>query len=228
MPGALGAVAFIHLAVLGEDPEPVQTAVRELGADRVILVGSEDEAAAADELVQTLGPMGIDTETRSIDAQPLLGFIRAFQEIASEHADRREDLIVNLAAADKQTACEALSGAFVAGLKAIDRPGEEFVFLPILQFSYDEVVTDAKLEILEALQQMGGEVSKLSALADEVGIQDSLASYHVRGGEDGKGLVELGLVDVERGHRGALTIRLTSMGELMAQGLGSPLESATR
>jgi hypothetical protein len=73
--------------------------------------------------------------------------------------------------------------------------------------------------VLRALDDLGGEVSRLRELADHAGIQDSLASYHVRGGEDGDGLVDLGLVDVERGSRGALTIRLTSMGELLARGL---------
>lgn len=213
-------MAFIHIAVVGDEAEPILAAVRELGAERVILVGGSRDDPAVEEVLQVLGPMGIDTEVQPLQGDPLLGHIQAFEAIVHEHAERREDLLVNLSAAGKDTACAALSGAFVAGLKAIDRPGEEFVFLPILRFSYDEIVTDAKLEILRALDDLGGEVSKLRELADHAGIQDSLASYHVRGGEDGKGLVELGLVDVERGRRGALTIRLASMGELIARGLG--------
>lgn len=219
-------MAFIHLAVVGDDPEPILHAVRELGAERVLLVGDTEEASSVDEVVQVLGPMGVETETRPIDGGPLLGFIRAFERISREHSDRREDLLVNLSAADKDQACAALSGAFVSGLKAVDRPGEEFVFLPILRFSYGDLVSDAKLGILRSLDERGGEVSRLRELADEAGIQNSLASYHVRGGGDGQGLAELGLVEVERGRRGALTIRLTSMGELIARGLGGTLRLA--
>lgn len=106
----------------------------------------------------------------------------------------------------------ALSAAFVDGLKAIDMPGEDIVFLPVLQFSYEEALSEAKLDVLGSLDALGGEVTKLRALAKKAHIQDSLASYHIRGGRDGEGLAELGLVEVERGHRGTLTIRLTPMG----------------
>lgn len=212
-------MALIHVAMVGPDPEPVIHAVRELGAERVLLVGKEDDREEASQVTQVVGPLGVDTEFRQVDEPMLLGVIRLFQEISREHEERKEDLVVNLAAADKDEACAALSAAFVAGLKAIDRPGDEIVFLPVLRFSYDEVVSDAKLGVLRALDELGGEVSKLRDLAEEADIQDSLASYHIRGGRDGKGLVELGLVEVDRGRRGALTIRLTSMGELLARGL---------
>lgn len=212
-------MALIHIAVVGEEKDPVLQAVRELGAEKAILIGEPDDREDASKLTSVLQPLGLKTEWRAIEGDRLLGTIQLVQKIVREHSDRKEDVIVNLAAADKGGACAALSAAFVAGVKAIDKPGDEIVFLPVLRFSYDEVVSDAKLSILQALDEMGGEVSKLRDLADEAGIQDSLASYHIRGGRDGKGLTELGLVEVDRGKRGALTIRLTSMGQLLARGM---------
>lgn len=213
-------MALIHVAVVGEDHDPILHAVRELGAEKAILIGEPDDREQASKLTGVLQPLGLKTEWRAIEGDRLLGTIQLVQKIAREHAERREDIIVNLAAADKSGACAALSAAFVAGVKAIDKPGDEIVFLPVLRFSYDEVVSDAKLSVLQALDELGGEVSKLRDLADEADIQDSLASYHIRGGRDGKGLTELGLVEVDRGKRGALTIRLTSMGQLLARGMG--------
>lgn len=212
-------VALIHVAVVGEDEDSILHAVRELGADEVVLIGTPDQREESGKLTSVLKPLGLETDWRAIEGDRLLGTIQLVQKIAREHEDRKEDVIVNLAAADKSGACAALSAAFVAGVKAIDKPGDEIVFLPVLRFSYDEVVSEAKLSLLQALDDMGGEVSKLRDLADEAGIQDSLASYHIRGGRDGKGLTELGLVEVDRGKRGALTIRLTSMGQLLARGM---------
>lgn len=212
-------MGLIHVAVVGEDPDPILHAVRELGAEKAFLIGPPDRRGEASKLSGVLDPLGLDAEWRAIEGDLLLGTIQLIQEIARTHEDRREDIVVNLAAAEKAAACAALSAAFVAGVKAIDMPEDEIVFLPVLRFSYDEVVSEAKLSILKALDGLGGEVEKLRELADEAGIQDSLASYHIRGGRDGKGLTELDLVEVDRGKRGALTIRLTPMGQLMARGM---------
>ncbi|MDX1611540.1 MAG: DUF6293 family protein [Candidatus Thermoplasmatota archaeon] len=213
-------MALIHIAVVGEEQEPILAAVRELGADRVILIGEEHKREAAAQLTTVLKPLGVDTEFEPIrDGGMLLGTIRLVQAIVQAHKDRKQDIVVNLGAADKSNACATLSAAFVAGVKTVDMPGDELVFLPVLRFSYDEVVSEAKLAVLRALDDLGGEVEKLRDLADEAGLQDSLASYHIRGGRDGKGLVELDLVEVDRGTRGALTIRLTPMGELLARGM---------
>jgi len=214
-------VGFLHVAVVGEDPQPVLASVRELGAEAVVCIGTEADEDDASELRAQLAQLDqdLDTEWRPIPGDRLLGTIQLVQRIATEHGDRREDLLVNLCGADKGGACAGLSGAFVAGVKAVDRPGDEVVFLPVLRFRYDDVVSDAKLDLLTTLDERGGEVDRLRALAEAAGVQDSLASYHIRGGRDGKGLTELGLVEVDRGARGALTIRLTSMGQLMARSL---------
>lgn len=213
-------MAFIHIAVVGTDHEPILMGVRELGADKVILIGEEDQREQAAKLGSVLSPLGVETEWRAIEeGGMLLGTIRLVQELVREHKDRRHEIVINLGAADKSAACATLSAGFVAGVKVVDMPEDELVFLPVLRFSYDEVVSEAKIALLRALDGMGGEVEKLRDLADEAGLQDSLASYHIRGGRDGKGLTELGLVDVDRGTRGALTIRLTPMGELLARGM---------
>lgn len=213
-------MAFIHIAVVGSDHEPILAGVRELGADKVILIGEEDQREQAAKITSVLSPLGVETDWRAIEGGGmLLGTIRLVQAIVREHEDRRQEIVINLGAADKSAACATLSAGFVAGVKTVDMPEDELVFLPVLRFSYDEVVSDAKIEILRALEELGGEVEKLRDLADAADLQDSLASYHIRGGRDGKGLTELDLVEVERGTRGALTIRTTPMGKLLARGL---------
>ena len=42
-----------------------------------------------------------------------------------------------------------------------------------------------------------------------------MLSYHVQGAKDSKGLADLGLVDVEKGDRGKITAKLTTLGKLL-------------
>jgi hypothetical protein len=212
-------VGLIHVALVGENADLILKPVRELGGDEVILIGGGPDKAMADRIAGSLKPLGVRTSWRPVQGDMLLGFIRLMQEIAREHSLRRDEVVVNLAAGSRGATCAALSACFVAGLKAIDNDGGNIVVLPVLRFSYDEVVSDAKLAMLRALDTMGGVTGSLKDLAKGAEMQDSLASYHIRGGRDGRGLSELGLVEVDRGERGALIIRITPMGRLMARGL---------
>lgn len=53
------------------------------------------------------------------------------------------------------------------------------------------------------------ELSKVSAYGKP------LLSYHVNGGEDSKGLMELGLVESERGVGGRTKLRITTLGKML-------------
>ncbi|MFQ6089759.1 MAG: hypothetical protein ACE5K0_12790 [Candidatus Methanofastidiosia archaeon] len=86
---------------------------------------------------------------------------------------------------------------------------------PVMKFSYSEVVSDAKLAILNALKGLGGVVDSLNELSEKSQVEKSLLSYHIRGGRDSKGLEDLGLVEVDRTQRGKLNIKLTTMGKLI-------------
>lgn len=90
--------------------------------------------------------------------------------------------------------------------------------LPVLKFSYPELISDAKYRILEALQAMGGHADGLNALAQASKTEKSLLSYHLRTTREGKGLEEMGLVSIERGTFGRLGITLTEMGSLILMG----------
>lgn len=115
--------------------------------------------------------------------------------------------------------CAALSAAFVNGVPAIGVENGSCFNLPVLKFSYTELVSDAKLNILKALHDLGGEVRSLQELGDHSGIDKSLLSYHLRGGKDSKGLEGLGLVDIDRSQQGRLAIKISPMGQLMLLGL---------
>lgn len=214
-----GAVGVHQIALLSDDPSPVLAGVRALGAEHVSVLGRASSQGVYEKLSELLDGAARH-DFQEIPGHPLLGTIHAVRRLAQEPPGRFSDVLVNVGGADRSLACAALSAAFMSGVKAFDVEHGRIQFLPVLKFSMREVVSEAKVGILRALDRAGGSCDRLKTLAREARLQDSLVSYHIRGGREGRGLEELGLVTLERGQRGALTIRLTPMGELIARGLG--------
>lgn len=210
-------MGYIHVAAVNEDPEPVLAAVRELGAERVILVG--ESPADGNRARQVLEPLGVETEHRSVEGSMLIGTLQLVQDIALEHDDRRGDIVVNLAGAGRYESCALLSAAFVAGVRAIDRPEDEIRFLPALNFSYDEIVGADELEILRAIDGLDEDGGSLNAITAETSLDSSTVSYLIRGGEEARGLESLGLVEVDHDADTGVSIRTTPMGATLARSM---------
>jgi hypothetical protein len=210
-------MAWIHVAAVDTEPGPVLAGVRKLGAERVLLVAGDDDPACA-EAREALEPLGIETETRAVEGSMLTGTLQLVQDIALEHGDRREDLVVNLASAGRYRSCALLSAAFVAGVRAIDRSDGEIRFLPALNFSYERLVGAEELEILEAIDSHEAETPSLDEVARATSLNSGAVSYLIRGGEDAEGLEPLGLVDIASTGEG-VGLRLTPMGDTLAESM---------
>jgi hypothetical protein len=87
--------------------------------------------------------------------------------------------------------------------------------MPVLKLSYSEIISEPKLKILKAVEQVGGAVDSLEKLEESSGYGKPLLSYHIMGGKEVKGLAELGLLEVEKGDRGRLLTKLTTLGKLL-------------
>ena len=81
--------------------------------------------------------------------------------------------------------------------------------------SYSEIISDAKIKILKAIDRAGGTVESLDQLEQISGYGKPLLGYHVQGGKDSKGLVNLGLIEIEKGDRGRISPKLTTLGKLL-------------
>jgi hypothetical protein len=62
-----------------------------------------------------------------------------------------------------------------------------------------------------AIDGAGGSVDSLDHLEKISGFGKLLLSYHVQGSKDSKGLVELRLVDIEKGERNKISIKITTL-----------------
>ncbi|PYB67483.1 hypothetical protein DMB44_08660 [Thermoplasma sp. Kam2015] len=86
---------------------------------------------------------------------------------------------------------------------------------PMLKLGYNGILSETKIAILRDLAKAGGKVSSLESLSDLTGIDKTLLSEHINGSEDSRGLVELGLVEVNRYSRGRLQIEITALGNIV-------------
>ena len=138
-------------------------------------------------------------------------------EILQLHGNEFEDILINVSCGDKLLGCAALSTAFIHGVKAfgMDYTHTMPLMMPVLKLSYNEIISNAKKKILVAIDNAGGYVESLDQLEKISGFGKPLLSYHVQGSKDAKGLVELGLVDIEKGERNKISTRITTLGKLL-------------
>jgi hypothetical protein len=148
--------------------------------------------------------------------------LRVVGSAITDHHKKYEDVYINVASGTRMTGCAATAAAFVNGVKAFGiMEGRPFL-LPVLKFSYHELVSDAKIRILRAIEDSREQLDSLQTLSEITGLDKSLLSYHIRGGRESKGLEDLGLVEIDRGARGRLGIKLTPMGSMLLAGYTAP------
>ena len=95
------------------------------------------------------------------------------------------------------------------------------LLMPILKLSYNEIISESKIKILKAIDEAaGGYVESLEQLESISGYGKPLLSYHIQGARESKGLADLGLLEIEKGERGKISARLTTLGKLLV--IGTP------
>lgn len=200
--------------------------VRAFPVRRVVLLCQPKHVQSAQKIHAALEAQGIEVDRREVGTPLLTSVLAAMAQVVQEEAVEFREVVVNVSSPDKLFFCSLMSGAFVNGLKAIAVQDGEPVQLPVLKFSYAEMISESKMNILRALQKAGGAVDSLNTLSEMSGVEKSLLSYHIRGGRDAKGLEELSLVSIERAKQGRLMVSLTEMGRLMLLG-GDQMRTAT-
>jgi len=138
-------------------------------------------------------------------------------EILNLNGKEYQQVLMNVSAGDKLIGCAALSSAFINGIMAfgMDSTHSLPLLMPVLKLSYSEVISAAKIKILKAIDSIGGTIDSLDQLEQLSGYGKPLLSYHVQGAKDSKGLADLGLVEVEKGDRGKISAKLTTLGKLL-------------
>lgn len=219
-------IGILQIATVGDETDAIMIGVREYPVSRLILIHTPEYRKKAEEIKRGLALLKLDTDVIQVDGDIMLGVLRVVGGAITDQHKKYEDVYINVASGTRMTGCAATAAAFVNGVKAFGIMDGKPFFLPVLKFSYQELVSDAKIAILRAIEKHGEQLDSLQTLSDLTGLDKSLLSYHIRGGRESKGLEDLGLVDIDRGARGRLGIKLTPMGSMLLAGYPVPENAA--
>lgn len=208
----------MHIAPVADYTEHIVEAIKLLPVNKLVLMYQKQHEKNALAVMEKVSFLKIDIEQKIISDRHVLGVIEGVTEIVMKYKKEFDEILINVGCGGSICACSALSAAFVNGIKAYKIIDNQVIFMPVLKFSYVEVVSDAKLNIIRALKKNGGRVTSLNELSELAGMEKSLLSYHIRGGKESKGLEELGLIKINRGVQGKLIIEITPMGEMLLLG----------
>jgi hypothetical protein len=164
------------------------------------------------------GVLGLPTTINLVTKENVIrDAMERVNEILNLNAKEFQQVLMNISSGDKLLGCAALSSAFINGIKAFGMDSTHTIplLMPVLKLSYSEIISEAKIKILKAIDSAGGVIGSLDELEELSGFGKPLLSYHVQGGKDAKGLAGLGLIEVERGERGKISATLTTLGKLL-------------
>jgi hypothetical protein len=210
----------LQIATFGSDGQDgIALGIRSFSVHKLALICfSSDKSSAEDFAKKIKNVLGIPTTITVVTKENVIrDTMESVNEILILYAKEFEQVLLNVSSGDKLIGCAALSAAFINGIQAFGMDDTHTVplLMPVLKLSYNEIVSEAKIKILESINQAGGVIDSLEQLEKISGYGKPLLSYHVQGAKDSKGLADLGLVEVEKGDRGKISARLTTLGKLL-------------
>jgi len=208
----------LQIATVGDDIEPILVGIRELPVSKLVLLYTPDVEGVVRDVKQRLAAVKVPVDAHVVRGDAVVRVMALVAEILRDEGLQYDEVFFNVSSGSKMLSCAGLSAAFVNGIKAIGATESGLFHLPVLKFSYSELISEPKLKILQTLRDAGGKVESLVVLEKKANVEKSLLSYHIRGGKDSKGLEDLGLVEVDHGEYGKLAIRLTELGRLVLVG----------
>ncbi len=209
----------VQIATFGsEGQEGIASGIRNFPIHKLALVCYTEDKQKAEEFARKIfGVLGIRASVNIVTRENVIrDTMERVSEILSREGKEYQQFLMNVSCGNKLIGCAALSAAFVNGIKTfgMDDSGMPLL-MPVLKLSYNEIISEAKLKILKSINDQGGTVDSFEQLEQASGFGKPLLSYHVMGSREAKGLSELGLLDVEKGERGRVSAKLTTIGKLL-------------
>ena len=206
----------LQIATFGADGQDgIALGIRSFSVHKLALICfSSDKNRAEDFAKKIRFVLGIAITITIVTKENVVrDTMESVNEILNLHAKEFEQVLLNVSSGDKLIGCAALSAAFINGIQAFGMDDTHTVplLMPVLKLSYNEIISEAKIKILKSINTAGGVIESLDQLEQISGYGKPLLNYHVQGAKDSKGLADLGLVEVEKGNRGKISARLTTL-----------------
>jgi len=211
-------VASLQIATVGGDEAPILLGLREFPVAKVYLLYHKDSEVAASALREKLRGLLIDAVLSKVEGDIITGTLKAVGEIMAKEAKRFDGVHANIAGGSPLCGCSLLMAAFVHGIDAIHVVEGKAIKMPVLRFSYTELIGDEKLRILDAIQSAGGKAPSLESIAERTGLSKAAVVRHLKSPREPPGLEDLGVLRIVRGDRGISAIEITESGRLLLVG----------
>jgi len=204
----------VVIAPVGDNMDALYIGIKEFPTERVILITPEDRVEEAKKAQEELKKFRIPVQIMEIKGNV---WEEMFQKIAEIKAiEKDKDIIINTATGDRVSTCAATSAAFVNGLKAMSVTEGMAMMLPVLKFSYYNMLTDKKMEILKLIKKPDC-CSSLEELSKKTKMSLPLISYHINGNLKSEGLKDMGLIETTE-NKGKIAVKLSTLGRLLIKG----------
>jgi hypothetical protein len=210
----------LQIATFGSDGQDgIALGIRSFSVHKLALICFNSDRNRAEDFAKKIkSVLGIPITITIVTKENVVrDTMESVNDILNLHAKEFDQVLLNVSSGDKLIGCAALSAAFINGIQAFGMDDTHTVplLMPVLKLSYNEIISEAKIKILKSINTAGGIVESLDQLEQISGYGKPLLSYHVQGAKDSKGLADLGLVEVEKGDRGKISARLTTLGKLL-------------
>ncbi|MFB5600093.1 MAG: hypothetical protein ACE5SW_07715 [Nitrososphaeraceae archaeon] len=210
----------LQIATFGSDgQDTIALGIKNFPVHKLVLLCFEEDKSKAEEFSRRIkSVLGLPISVTLVNKDNVIrDTMERINEVLEIDKNEFEDILMNVSCGDKLLGCAALSTAFIHGIKAFGMNYNHTMplMMPVLKLSYNEIISEPKKKILVAIVGAGGSVDSLDQLEKISGFGKPLLSYHVQGSRDAKGLVELGLVDVEKGDRNKISAKITTLGRLL-------------
>jgi len=204
----------VIIAPVGDNMDALFVGIREFPTERIILITPENRMDEAKKAQNDLERFKIPVRITEIKGNI---WEEMFMKIAQiSNIEKDNPIIVNTATGDRVSTCAATSAAFVNGLKAIAVDGGEAMLLPILKFSYYNMLTERKMEILKLLSKPGC-CTSLEEMSQKTKMSLPLISYHINGNLKSEGLKDMGLIETME-KKGKIAVKLSTLGRMLIKG----------
>ncbi len=210
----------LQIATFGSDGQDgIALGIRSFSVHKLALICFNSDKNRAEDFAKKIkSVLGIPITITIVTKENVVrDTMETVNDILNLHAKEFDQVLLNVSSGDKLIGCAALSAAFINGIQAFGMDDTRTVplLMPVLKLSYNEIISEAKIKILKSINTAGGIVESLDRLEQISGYGKPLLSYHVQGAKDSKGLADLGLVEVEKGDRGKISAKLTTLGKLL-------------
>jgi hypothetical protein len=206
----------LQIAILGGSEDAVIVGLRNFPIHKLTLLTPNEAFEGAEKLAAKLrDALRLSVEVVRLSDTTIPSMLETVGRLVKDGAEQFQDYVINVGSASRALMPAAVTAAFVNGIDAFDVSGEQPVMLPVLKLSYADIVSGAKLEIIRAIERNGGQVNSLEELATLSKFGKPLLSYHIRGTKETRGLLGLGLVEIDRRKQGRLQVKLTGLGRIV-------------